>query len=241
MATLREVYDKIAPARYNLHHWTRFRHELETLASRWREVPPFEVQEGRRTSILLNLGCGHGADFLPFKAQEGRQASLPFISGFELYGVDFSPVMLELAQKYAKKFGFTANLILADVLYLPFPDETFDKAISVATYHHIKGKNERQKAFNELRRILKPGGEAFITVWNRWQPGFLFRGKEAEIPWRTKEGTLYRYYYFFSYPELEKLAEQAGFIVLKSFPESSYHFPLKFFSSNICLLVKKVS
>src|SRR3990172_1804990 len=84
MPTLREVYDKIAPARYGLHHWTRFRRELDTLASKW--------QNGR----LLNLGCGHGADFLPFK------------DNFELYGADFSAVELELAQKYALKFDFFA-------------------------------------------------------------------------------------------------------------------------------------
>ncbi len=33
--------------------------------------------------------------------------------------------------------------------------------------------------------------------------------------------------------------EKAGFKVLSSFPESSYRFPIKFFSRNICLLVKK--
>ena len=80
---------------------------------------------------------------------------------------------------------------------------------------------------------------------------FWFRGKESQVPWQTKETTLYRYYYFFSYSELEKLARRAGFQVLKSFPESSYRLPfkgfpessylspLKYFSRNICLLVRK--
>ena len=227
MATLREVYDKIAPARYNLHHWTRFRYELEKLASRWQKGPPAKVQEGRRAGQLLNLGCGHGADFLPFK------------SGFELYGVDFSSVMLELARKYAKKFSFTVNLVLADVSQLPFSDASFDWAISVATYHHLESREARERAFTELRRVLKPGGEAFITVWNRWQPRFWLRGKEVAVPWRTKDKTLERYYYLFSYPELERLVKQAGFQVLNSFAESSYRFPAKFFSRNICLVVRK--
>jgi len=59
------------------------------------------------------------------------------------------------------------------------------------------------------------------------------------VPWRTRDKALHRYYYLFSYPELERLVKQAGFQVLKSFPESSYRFPLKFFSRNICLLAKK--
>jgi len=76
-------------------------------------------------------------------------------------------------------------------------------------------------------------------VWYRWQARFWFSGKEVAVPWRTKGKTLYRYYYLFSYPELERLAKRTGFEVLKSFPESSYHYPVKFFSRNICLLVKK--
>lgn len=227
MSTLREVYDKIAPSRYGLQHWTRFRRELETLASSWQKGSAAVSSGHPKAGKLLNLGCGHGADFLPFKR------------GFELYGVDFSSVMLEFARKYAAKFGFTAHLFQADVSRLPFSDNSFDWAISVATYHHLESEEARMRAFTELRRVLRTGGEAFITVWNRWQPGFQLRSREASVPWQTKEGTFYRYYYFFTYSELEKLARQAGFRVLKSFPESSYRFPLKCFSRNICLLVKK--
>ena len=177
---------------------------------------------------MLNIGCAHGPDFLPFK------------QSFELYGVDFSTEMLKLAQKYSKKFNFTVSLVEADARHLPYADGTFDWAIAVATYHHIKDKEDRLKAMQELRRVLKPDGEAFITVWNRWQPRFWFHHKSVTVPWRTEDKTLYRYYYLFSYPELEKLVKKAGFEVLKSFPESTYRHPIKTFSRNICLLVRKV-
>jgi tRNA (uracil-5-)-methyltransferase TRM9 len=210
----RNVFDQIAPSWYNFRHWSIFRAELESLAKRW--------QKGR----LLNLGCAHGPDFLPFK------------DGFELYGVDFSAEMLKLAEKYARKFGFDVELTLADVRRLPYPDNNFDWAIAVATYHHLAG-GEHQAALTELKRVLKPGAEAFITVWNRGQPRFWFKPREVAVPWRKKRGrTLYRRYYLFSYGELERLVKQAGFGVLKSFPEVAYRFPLKYFSRNICLLVK---
>jgi ubiquinone/menaquinone biosynthesis C-methylase UbiE len=209
------VFDEIAPGWYGFRHWSIFRKELERLAQRW--------ERGK----LLNIGCAHGPDFLPFK------------DSFALYGVDFSAEMLRFAQKYSQKFNFAVNLTRADAIYLPYHDEAFDWAISVATYHHIKGEKERQVALSELRRVLKPGGEAFITVWNRGQPRFWFSRREVMVPWRTGEKTLYRYYYLFSYPELERLVRQAGFQVLKSFPESAYHFPVKFLSRNICLLVRK--
>jgi tRNA (uracil-5-)-methyltransferase TRM9 len=50
--------------------------------------------------------------------------------------------------------------------------------------------------------------------------------------------TLYRCY-LPTYPELEKLARQAGWQILRSAPESAYSLPVKFFSRNICLLVRK--
>jgi len=210
----KDVFDQIAPSWYNFRHWSKFRTELEALAKRW--------QGGK----LLNLGCAHGPDFLPFRP------------GFNLYGVDFSSEMLKFARKYAQKFGFSVNLTLADVRQLPYADGTFDWAISVATYHHIKS-DEQQAALTELRRVLKPGGEAFITVWNYWQPRFWFKPKELKVPWRKGGKTLYRDYYLFTYPGLKKLAKGAGFEVLRLFPKSSYRFPVKFFSRNICLLVRK--
>jgi tRNA (uracil-5-)-methyltransferase TRM9 len=210
----RNIFDEIAPSWYNFRHYSIFPSELEALARRWRK------------GKLLNVGCAHGADFLPFR------------KGFELYGVDFSSEMLKFARKYSQKFGFAVKLALADAGKLPYPDESFDWAISVATYHHIRSE-EHEAALNELKRVLKPGGEAFITVWNRWQVRFWFKGKEVKVPWRKRGKTLYRYYYLFSYPELERLVKRAGLVVIKSSPESAYRFPIKFFSRNICLLIKK--
>jgi ubiquinone/menaquinone biosynthesis C-methylase UbiE len=215
MSTNRDVFSQIAPGWYNFRHWSIFRNELEALAERWR---------GGR---LLNLGCAHGPDFLPFR------------DGFELYGLDFASKMLEFARRYAAKFSLPVNLLISDASYLPFTDRVFDWAIAVATYHHIKGSEDRRLALEELGRVLKPGGEAFITVWNRWQKRFWFKPKEVTVPWRTGDKTLGRYYYLFSYPELERMVRKAGFQVLKSSPEGSYHRPLKFFSRNICLLVRK--
>ncbi len=211
---LREVFNQIAPSWYNFRHHTIFRAELEELAIRWAD--------GR----LLNIGCGHGADFLPF------------IKAFELHGIDFSVEMLKLVTKYSEKYKFTAGLVGADATALPYKDATFDQAIAVATYHHLTHE-QRLPAFNELKRVLKPGGEAFITVWNRWQPRFWFKQEELKVPWRMKGRTLYRYYNLFTYGRLAQLVRNAGFEVIKIFPETNFRFPFKIFSRNICILVKK--
>lgn len=212
---MRDIFNQIATGWYNFRHRSIFRTELEALARRWRK--------GR----LLNVGCAHGPDFIPFK------------KSFELYGVDFSPKMIELARNYADKYKLSVNLLEADARNLPFADNSFDRAIAVATYHHIEDNDERLQALRDLQRVLKPGGEAFITVWNRWQPRFWLKTKNVLVPWRSKDKKLYRYYYLFSYRELEGLTRKAGFEVVSSSAESKYHFPLKTFSRNICILLKK--
>jgi len=215
MPTNQDVFNQIAPGWYNFRHWTIFGKELEMLARRW--------QKGK----LLNIGCAHGPDFLPFR------------ESYDLFGVDSSWGMLKQAQRYSAKFSFHANLMVADATNLPFADNAFDCAIAVATYHHVRGHNKRQEAFRELRRILKPGGEAFLSVWNHRQPRFWLRSKDQEVPWRLRGKTVHRYYHLFSYGEIKKLLSETGFTVIKISPERSYHFPIKDFSRNICALIEK--
>lgn len=215
MTTNRDVFDQIAESWYRVRHWPLLREELDALAVRW--------QGGN----LLNIGCAHGPDFLSFR------------QSFELWGLDSSPAMLRQAVRYSTKFKFYVNLVAGDALSLPFPDNTFDWAISVAAYHHIRGREEREKAFEELRRVLKPKGEAFVTVWNGGQPRFWFKSKEQRVPWRLKEKLVYRYYYLFSYGELRKLLIKTGWEIITMSPEKSYRFPIRSFSRNICVLLKK--
>jgi len=215
IAPEKKVFDQMAPGWYNFRHYSIFRPELEKLAVRW--------QKGR----LLNVGCGHGADFLPFN------------SGFDLYGLDFSSEMIKMARRYSHKFEFSVNLQVADALHLPFADKSFHWAMAVASYHHLKGRPNQLAALQELKRVLKPGGEAFLTVWNRWQPRFWFAGRETAVPWKAQGQIIQRYYYLFTYWEFEGLVRKAGFRILKSFAETNYHLPVKYFSRNICLLVQK--
>jgi len=211
---LSNVYDEIAESWYRLRHWTRFRAELDEVAQRWG------------SGKLLNVGCAHGPDFLPFKDK------------FDLWGLDSSAPMISLALKYSDKFKFKASLLVADAVSLPFQDKSFDWIISVAAYHHILDKQSRLQAFRELRRVLKPGGEVFLTVWNRWQKDFIGKGKEVIVPWNIQNKQLMRYYYLFTYPEITKLLKSAGLAVMRSYPESNYRFPVKYFSRNICILAR---
>ncbi len=205
------TYDEIAESWYRLRHRTRFMAELTEVAARWRS--------GR----LLNVGCAHGPDFLPFQDK------------FELWGLDSSSPMISMALKYSDKFKFTASLLVADAVSLPFKDKSFDWIISVAAYHHILDKRGRLQAFQELRRVLKPGGEVFLTVWNRWQKDFICKGKEVKVPWKMKDKQVMRHYYLFTYPEITILLKSAGFSEVMTYSENDYRLPVKYLSRNICV------
>jgi ubiquinone/menaquinone biosynthesis C-methylase UbiE len=99
------AFDAIAPAWYNFRHYTIFKSDLEEIAARWKK------------GKLLNLGCGHGADFLPFK------------DGFELYGMDYSAEMLKLAKSSLCKHNFKAVLAQADLRQLPYANDSFDRLL----------------------------------------------------------------------------------------------------------------
>jgi SAM-dependent methyltransferase len=146
--------------------------------------------------------------------------------------------MLQQAGRYQAKHGFSAGLAQADISSLPFADESFDHAISLATYHHLPS-GRQAAAFAELYRVLRPSGEAFITVWNRRQPRFWWRGRETTVPWRSRGETLSRYYYLFSRRELAGRLRRAGFRLLPAPVQQLRGWRRRLFPPNICLLVVK--
>lgn len=155
-----------------------------------------------------------------------------------MYGIDLSSEMLKFAQKYAAKHEFPVELTHNDMRSLPFSNGYFDHIICVASLHHIKGFQEQLNALKELKRVLRPEGEVFVTVWNARQPKFWFTRRDTCVPWRSGSTIINRFYHLFTYGELIKLAEKAGFEILMVHPESTYKGRFKYFSRNICLLLK---
>ncbi|MDP2664647.1 MAG: methyltransferase domain-containing protein, partial [bacterium] len=64
---------------------------------------------------VLDVGCGTGSTCRVLAER-----------GFEVYGVDFSPEIIEAAKKKAAKNNVSLNLQVADIYQLPFPDNMFD-------------------------------------------------------------------------------------------------------------------
>ncbi|CAL4091565.1 unnamed protein product, partial [Meganyctiphanes norvegica] len=79
------------------------------------------------------------------------------------------------------------EVMVCDNLSLPFRDESFDAALSVAVIHHFATTERRVRALRELARILRIGGRLMITVWAMEQRHRKFESQDVLVPWHRPE------------------------------------------------------
>jgi len=113
-------------------------------------VFPFAETGGKR---VLELGCGAGFDAYRFMS-----------SGARYTGVDITAANVERTRTHLGFYGFEPDVLQADAECLPFSDESFDIVFSNGVLHHTP---DMQKAFGEACRVLKQGGEFWVTVYHR--------------------------------------------------------------------------
>jgi SAM-dependent methyltransferase len=99
---------------------------------------------------VLDLACGDGALLSLLAAR--RQP------GLALTGVDFSPEELAGAEK---RLGGAARLIEARAQALPFPAASFDV---VLCHLALMVMDDPEQVIDDVRRVLKPGGEFACLV-----------------------------------------------------------------------------
>lgn len=98
---------------------------------------------------FLEMGCG-AAPNLVWLAKKGITVS----------GVDIAPTVLALARQVLESEGCgnqIGRLLESSVTGVPFEDESFDGVIEACVFQHLD-RADRQKAFAEVKRLLKPGG-----------------------------------------------------------------------------------
>jgi len=101
---------------------------------------------------ILDLGCG-GVRHTKLLAQEG----------FSTYASDFSTTGLQHTAKTIKQCDLHAELIKADMHKLPFINGSFDGLVAFGCLYYTDWQGI-QEAVNEIHRVLKNNGVAFIQV-----------------------------------------------------------------------------
>jgi len=192
----RNIWNKIAKS------WSDYR-QVKVL----HVVQVLEDKKGK----ILDLGCGSGRNFIKS-------------TNYKIYGVDFSSEMVKLAKKYSKEKKIGAIIKKAEVYSTGYNDNFFDAVIFNAVLHCLETGEKRKAALVELFRVLKPNGEAIVSVWGKKQARVKNRSKECGVSWTIGGRKYERYCYLYSISELEKLLNKVGFEVVKSWEENNVNF-----------------
>ena len=96
---------------------------------------------------LLDIGCGSG--------WLARQCSQ---HGARVTASDLAPRGVAGARS---RFPDAASFIVADAYHMPMRSESFDAIILSEVLEHLE---EVESALSEVRRLLRPGGRAVVTV-----------------------------------------------------------------------------
>lgn len=126
------------------------------MAYRRRVQTIFEWLAPQDGDHVLDAGCGRGF-YLKF---------IRHLCGAKLAGVELEFPYLRIA-KGALAGETGVELLNGSLYHLPFPAETFDKAILSEVLEHV---DDDVKALRSVARVLKPGGLLAITVPNANYP-----------------------------------------------------------------------
>jgi cyclopropane fatty-acyl-phospholipid synthase-like methyltransferase len=132
---------------------------METMANQYLERTPWtelrlaavlDLVEPKAGDRVLDLGCAAGA-ITHFLSEQGC----------ETVGVDAEPLAIETARKLFPDLSFE----VADVGDLPFPPESFDKAVAADLVEHLDDATFA-RMLTETLRVLRPGGTLSIYTPN---------------------------------------------------------------------------
>ncbi len=97
---------------------------------------------------VLDIGCGAGTDLLLAARRVGPQG--------RAIGVEMTEAMVERARSAARAAGLTqVEVLKGDATALPLLDANIDVVISNGVLNLVP---EKEKAFSEIVRVLRPGG-----------------------------------------------------------------------------------
>ncbi len=153
-------------------YFARLERERDHLEPFIASFARFDAWRGRR---VLEVGIGAGTDFVRF-VRAGAVAT----------GVDLTAHAIELCRRRLTLEGLDAEVRVADAEALPFHAATFDFVYSWGVLHHTP---DLERAISEAQRVLRPGGELCLMLYNRhslvalqaWIAYGVLKGR----PWRS--------------------------------------------------------
>ena len=117
------------------------------------------------------LDCGVGNGSLSIALDSLMKDSVAF------HAIDTSAKMMVQAKAMMQNAGLDPHLQQADVMSLPYEDQSFDVVMAAHVLEHLP---DPQRALAEMVRVLKPGGMVFLCGT---RPSVF--GAFIQLVWRT--------------------------------------------------------
>ncbi len=148
----------------HIHDLEVVRHEVGTLGffddldeyrfDKLRYLPHVVNFDGFAGKRLLEVGCGAGVDLVRFAR-----------GGALVTGIDLAEQSIALTKKNFALRGLSGEFLVMNGEAMEFADNSFD-----VVYAHgvLQYTADPAKMIREIHRVLKPGGEAILMVYNRY-------------------------------------------------------------------------
>lgn len=170
---------------------------------------------GELRGRVLDVGSGTGLGFAYYAAEA------------DVVGVEPDPYMLKRARPRAEASGRRIALLEACAEALPFPDGSFDAAVSALVLCTVQ---DLEQALGELRRVLRPGGALrFLEHVRSPSPGWA-RFQDAVTPLWSALGAG-------CHPNRDTLAaiERAGFRIAEIERYAKGPYPVRVFVKGVAV------
>lgn len=110
----------------------------------------------------LDMGCGAG-QLIPILTELGYQVS----------AIDISENMVELTKKLCREYNVNTEAKVGDCENLDYPDNSFDVYVAMGVIEYM---DTDEVMLSEVKRMLRPGGIAIITIRSKLS---------IHVKWRT--------------------------------------------------------
>jgi len=165
---------------------------------------------------ILDVCCGTGELSLAFLKQQQKERRAYAIRR-DIYGIDFTPEMIEIAQRKAKRCSlppggqqhtfWQPTFSVGDALGLPFEDDRF---AMVAIAFGLRNLCDHQQGLVEMVRVCKPGGIVAVL--------------DFSMPTLPILRQCYRFYFHTVLPRLGQWFAKNPDRAYSYLPESVLHF-----------------
>ena len=186
------------------------RYKLEPYIKKFANFPEFKGKD------VLEIGVGLGCDHSQIALEKPRS----------LTGIDLTERAIHNTQLRFKYLGLKSSLKIDNAEKLSFEDESFDSVYSWGVLHHSP---DTRKCFEEVYRVLKPGGSAKIMIYHKFSlVGWMLWIKYGLLKFKPfmSQKTIYSNY--LESPGTKAYTVEEAYNLTKSFSKKEIHVQLSF-------------